>query len=85
MEDAHTTVAAPAEPFDAARVIARSGFLGALVAFVITVVVSLIAGQNLVNSAAIASMPALFAGPLVAGLFVMTNWHNHQARLGLED
>lgn len=81
MQDAST----PVEPFDAARVIARSGILGALVAFAITVVVALIAGQDLVNAAAIASMPALFAGPLVAGLFVMTTWHHHQERYGLEE
>ena len=65
-------------PFDATRVIARNGVLGAIVAFAITFVVCLLAGQGPVVAAGVSSMPALFAGPLVAGLMTVIEYHHYE-------
>lgn len=70
------------ETFDAARIITRNAVLGMLIAFAIVVAVSLIAGEKLIDSAAIASMPALFAGPFVAGLMTVVEYHHFEERQG---
>jgi len=66
------------EKFNAMGVIARSAVLGFLIAFVITAAVTLIAGQNLLVAAGVALMPALFAGPFVAGLLVVISYHHYE-------
>ena len=69
-------------PFDATRIIARNGVLGALIAFAITFVVCLLAGQGPVVAAGVSFMPALFAGPLVAGLITVINYHTYEEAHG---
>lgn len=79
----HTTADPAADDqFDAIRVIARNALLGMVIAFVITVAVSMVAGQDFVNAAAIASMPALFAGPFVAGLLTVVEYQRFEDRHG---
>lgn len=80
MDQQTDTSAAPADdaPFDATRVIARNGVLGALIAFAITFAVCLIDGQGPVVAAGVSAMPALFAGPLVAGLMTVIEYHHYE-------
>jgi hypothetical protein len=67
-------------PFDALKVITRNALLGALIAFAITVVVCLVSGQKLIDAVAVAAMPALFAGPLVAGTLTVAEHHRYEER-----
>ena len=67
-----------AEPsdFNAAHVIATRAVVGALIAFALTVVVVLLAGEDIGTAAAVGAVPAGFAGPFVAGLMVVIAYHN---------
>jgi hypothetical protein len=76
------TSATEPETFDAIGIITRNALLGMLIAFALTVGVSLIAGEKLIDSVAIASMPALFAGPFVAGLMTVVQYHHFEERQG---
>lgn len=69
-------------PFDAAHVIGRGAVLGTLIAFAITFVAAMIAGVEPLEAAGIAALPALFAGPLVAGLLIMANYESYLRRHG---
>ncbi|MEZ5204331.1 MAG: hypothetical protein R2701_08100 [Acidimicrobiales bacterium] len=66
------------ESFDAVGIIARASVYGALIVFALIVAVCLVTGQEWVDALAIAAMPALFAGPLAAGLIVMTKLHHYE-------
>jgi hypothetical protein len=70
------------DTFDAAHVIGRGAVLGALVAFAITFGASMIAGVQPLEAAGIAAMPAIFAGPLVAGMIIITNYESYLRRHG---
>jgi uncharacterized RDD family membrane protein YckC len=67
--------------FNAPRVIATRAVAGAIIAFLLTVVVVLIAGEDLFTAVAIGGIPAAFAGPFVAGLMVVIAYHHS----GLDD
>jgi hypothetical protein len=67
--------------FNAQRVIATRAVAGAIIAFLLTVVVVLIAGEDLFTAVAIGGIPAAFAGPFVAGLMVVIAYHHS----GLDD
>lgn len=67
--------------FNAARVIATRAVAGAAIAFLLTVVVVLLAGEDLFTAVAIGGIPAAFAGPFVAGLMVVIAYHHS----GLDD
>jgi hypothetical protein len=72
---------APETQFNATRVIATRAVAGAIIAFLLTVVVVLLAGEDLFTAVAIGGVPAAFAGPFVAGLMVVIAYHHS----GLED
>lgn len=78
MEQTPTPDVDPDEPFPAALVIARS----AAIVFALITAICLGAGRDLVESIAIAAMPAIFGGPLIAGLFAIGEYHQYEARHG---
>lgn len=70
------------ETFDAAHVIARGALLGALIVFAISFGASLLAGVEPLEAAGIAAMPALFTGPLAAGMIIIANYESFLKRTG---
>ena len=70
------------EKFDATRIIARNAVLGMIIAGAITFAVCIITVQSVGVSLGVASMPALFAGPFVAGLLTVINYHTFEERHG---
>lgn len=74
--------AAP-EPFPIGPTLVRNSILGALIAFALTFGICLLSGQEVLDAAGVAAMPALFAGPLVAGMLTVTNYNSYQERHGL--
>lgn len=82
MEQTPTPDVDPDEPFPAALVIARSAAIGAAIVFALITAICLGAGRDLVEPIAIAAMPAIFGGPLIAGLFAIGEYHQYEARHG---
>ena len=80
--DAATSTEPTEDKFDAGRIIARNAVLGMLIAGAITFVICLMTGQRLIVAAGVASMPALFAGPFVAGLLTVINYHSYEVKHG---
>lgn len=66
----------------AAKVIARGAALGALIVFALITGICLSNGLTPAESMAIAAMPAIFGGPLVAGLFIMAEYHKYEQQQG---
>lgn len=69
-------------PFPAAKVIARSAVIGALIVFALITAISIGAGEPLIEAIAIAVLPAVFGGPLIAGLFAMAEYHRYEEAHG---
>ncbi len=82
MEQSPTTLPVDDDPLPAAKVIARSAALGALIVFVLITAISMAAGEPLLISVAIAAMPAIFAGPLIAGMFAIGEYHRFEEAHG---
>ncbi|MFN8016764.1 MAG: hypothetical protein U0P45_01440 [Acidimicrobiales bacterium] len=84
MEAGTSPDAAADDTFDTTRIIARNAVLGMLIAGAITFVICVITGQRVVVALGVASMPALFAGPFVAGLLTVINYDTYQVKHGLD-
>lgn len=74
---------APAtETFDATRVIVRGALLGTLIVFAISFAASMLAGVEPIEAVGIALMPAIFTGPLAAGMIIIGNYESFLKRTG---
>ena len=78
MSDATVPAPDPDTAAHALKVIVRGAVLGALIVLALITAICLANGLTIVESVAIAAMPALFGGPLVAGLFIMADYHKYE-------
>ncbi len=60
----------------------RGAALGAFIVFALIVGICLANGLDPIEAVAIAAMPAIFGGPLVAGLFIMADYHKYEQQQG---